>query len=149
MSISMVGQQSLMLSHLSGEEQEHHCPQRKHEQRRQRIKERHRLLKKLAHRPFHIEPIQQACLLQVYRSLRYGDLRMGNHPLQPVRLQSQNPRCLHGCHQDRTRILQPTQLHLHQTTAPLRNSSLLKTSISIKELWDGSGKLASLSLVSA
>ena len=146
MSISMVGQQSLMLSRLSGEEREHHCPQKAHKRRKQKSKERHRLFKNLVS---HIEPTQQACLLQVYRSLPYGDLRMVNYLLLPARLQSQNPRCLHDYHQDKTRTLRQTHLHLPQTTAPLRNNSLPKPNISIKGLWDGSGKLVSLSLALA
>lgn len=145
----MVGQQSQMLSRLTEEEWEHHFPQKRYERRRQKSKELRKLFKSLPRRPSHIELTPQACLLQVYPSLQYGDLGMRNHLLQLIQLQSQKPRCLHDYHQDRTRILQQTHHHLRQTTAPLRNNNLLKIHISIKELWGGSGKPVSLYLALA
>lgn len=108
-----------------------------------------KLLKNLPGHPFRIEPTRQASRPQVYQSLRYGDLKMGSNPLQPVRLQSQNPHCLHGYHQDKTHILQRTRLRLRRTTIPLPNHNLRKTNISIKELWDGLAKLVYLSPVLA
>lgn len=137
----MVGQQFPMLPRQTEEEQEDPCPQKS--------KQLRKLFKSLPRRPSHVEPTQQARLLRIYRSLRYGDFRTGNQPLQPVRLQSQNPRCLHDYHQDRTLILQQTHRHLRLTTALLRNNNPLKTHISIKEPWDGLGKLVSLSLALA
>ena len=138
-----------MLSHLTEEEWEHHCPQRMYERRKQKSRGLRKRLKSRLRHPSHIEPTQQACLPQVYRSLRCGDLRMGNNLLQPAQFQSQSPRCLHDYPRDRIHILQPTRLRPHQTTVPQRNNNRLKTLISIKELWDGSGKLASLSPVLA
>lgn len=138
-----------MLSRLTEEEWEHHCPQRRYERRRQKSRELRKLFRSLPRHLSHIEPTQQACLQQVYQSLRYDELRMGNNPLRQAQPQRQNPPCLHDYHQDRTRILQATHLRPHQTTAPQRSNNRLKTRISIKELWDGSGKLASLSLASA
>ena len=147
-STSTVEQQSPMLSRLTEGGWEHPCPQKRYKRRRRKSKGLRKLLKSLPHLPYHIEPTQQACLPQVYRSLRYTDSRVGNHPARQVRLQSQNPRCLHDYRQDRTRILQ-THLRLRRTTPLLRNNNLLKVHISIRELWDGSGKPVSLCLALA